>query len=173
MALWIPYLMIFQLILWEIFWKQNPHWLSKGRELEIYIASTILEISGKLNLLMVLGFYTFSFPHWFYRGSARGISRGSVSVKSLLQIKIGSQFSSTVLIVALRKLIRMLLFIMNLSTVSVDKKMALSRKQLGMNHRTIVWSFLNYWNDNLLNICFLPVCLPITTERTQTSTEQK
>ena len=71
------YLMIFSLILWSIFRQQNLHQTVKGeQESEICNASAILQVSGKLNLLMnlnrvpliVLGFFNFHFPIDFIGG---------------------------------------------------------------------------------------------------------
>ena len=73
--------MIFNLILYSIFLQQNLHLKVKGeQESEICIASAILKVSGKLNLLMnlnrvpsmVLAFLNFYFPIDFIGGSVRG-----------------------------------------------------------------------------------------------------
>ena len=64
------YLMIFNLILCSVFRQENLYQTVKGeQESEICNASAILEVSGKLNLLMnlnrvppiVLGFFNFHF----------------------------------------------------------------------------------------------------------------
>ena len=75
----IPCLLIFQLILCSIF--RDKFFSQMRRESEICNATAILEVSGKLNLLMnlnrvqliVLGFFNFHFPIDFIGpGSARG-----------------------------------------------------------------------------------------------------
>ena len=65
--------MIFNLILCSIFRQQNLHQTGKGeQESEICNASAILEVSGKLNLLMNLNqfwaFFNFHFPIDFIGG---------------------------------------------------------------------------------------------------------
>ena len=74
----IPCLLIFQLILRSIF--RDKSFSQMRRESEIYNATAILEVSGKLNLLMnlsqvpliVLGFFNFHFPIDFIRGQWGG-----------------------------------------------------------------------------------------------------
>ena len=57
------------------------------RESEICNGTAILEVSGKLNLLTNLNrvpLISISFSHWFYRGSVKGVSRGSVFCRNPL-----------------------------------------------------------------------------------------
>ena len=79
------YLMMFNLILCSIF--RDKSFSQMRRESEICNATAILEVSGKLNLLMnlnrvtliVLGFFELSFSHWFYKGSVRGSVGGQLT----------------------------------------------------------------------------------------------
>ena len=79
---WEKYLASLSLIQWSIFRQQNLHETVKGeQELEICNASAILQVSGKLNLLMNLNrvtsialgfFFNFHFPIDFIGGQKGG-----------------------------------------------------------------------------------------------------
>ena len=94
------YLMIFNLILCSIFRQKT----STKQKKENKSWKAILQVSDKLNLLMnlnrvkliVLGFFKFSFSHWFYRRSVGGSVRGSVFCRNPKLLNLLSLVSNQV-----------------------------------------------------------------------------